>query len=81
MKSFNCVKNTWLIVNRIISVRQEYLKQFNYVQSNEFWLIFKMFRTNYLFTVYLYKQYLALDNLQGLICYKIQLTMIQVQMV
>ena len=39
--------------------------------------LFKMLPTNYLFTVFnihMYKEDLALNNLQGLICHKAQLT-------
>ena len=35
MKLFNCVKNKWLISNRIISIQQKYMKLFNCVQTND----------------------------------------------
>ena len=40
--TWNFVRKNWIIsiaLNRIISVRYQYLKQYNCVQTNEFWLV------------------------------------------
>ena len=66
--------NKWLMLNSIVSIRSQYLKSFNCAQTNKLWLVSEY----YLHTIclqimyiwYIYKQDLALNNLQELICPK-----------
>ena len=53
------------------------MKPFNSLQTNELWIVGKLLSTNYLLTdniylIYMFKQDLVLNNLQGLICHKAQ---------
>ena len=78
LEPFNCASKC-MMRNRINSVILEYLKPCNCVQTNELWLVLKLSPINYLFTnyvylIYMYKQDLALNNIQGLICHKTQPT-------
>ena len=58
----------------IIRVRQEYLKSFNWMHTNELWLFLKYYlQIIRLQIIYMYKQDLILNNLHGLICHKANL--------
>ena len=48
LEPFNCVSK-WIMLNRITRVKLQFLKHFNYVQTNELWLIIKLLSSNYLF--------------------------------
>ena len=56
-----------------------YLKPFNCVQTNEHWLILKILPTNYSLKNHMYKQDLALNKPQWLICHKTQPTKTSLQ--
>ena len=66
--------NKWLIVNRIICVRQKYLKPFNCVHKMSSGAFKKCSLQNVCrsYLMYIYIQDLALNNLQWLICHKTQ---------
>ena len=60
-----------------IRVRWQYLKSFNCEQKKKLWIIqnitSKLFVYKwYIYLIYMYKEVLALNNLQCLICYKTQ---------
>ena len=61
--------------NWIVSDTYQYLETFNCVQKNELQLIQKYKQnvfTNPIDLIYMYKEDLALNNLQWLICHKTQ---------
>ena len=59
-----------------VTVIYQYLKSFICVQKNNLRLIQNCYQqnvfTNYIYSIYLYKEDLALNNLQWLICHEIQ---------
>ena len=61
--------NKWLIVNRMIRIRYQYSKTFNWVPKNCY--LQNVF-SNPIYLIYMYKEDLALNNLQWLICHKTQ---------